>query len=999
MKRFITIGLIAVLTAAVIAAGISFSGSLTGRPPVEDVLPDRRVSPRPASSRDQLEAELKRAGKLLLEASYAAPAGEAGRSIQFTPDTLRTHSLYFKHKSGDEFAFLGGSGRLRDERSVKGLTLTSHGEILLTQSGTWLFLDGIPYDRDLRGWTIYWVAAETAKPNIDTVFYQRREMADGFMRTKLLEDEAKWLVADGDWRLKKHGGGMPTTEAEMANYSFQRAVNPFSLIGRGILTYGRDDWLNGEAEARFYFGVPWTEGAVDCNTLPRQRTMMIAFGRADDRLVAFGWCGRERTFILVQRESDGEWKEIDRWHGGRPAISNWVRIGLRIRDGHIAEGFLDGEKAVTKVLDRRISGPFHVVGEGRDIELDDVAAWTVPKRQSKGRPIYVRSRNFEGKKLKGRADSVQFTEWAQGSDTFIKMIQRTDDYKKALIINRLPLMGDFFYETIPEHENGGELPFGLYELVVYANPQGESPAVADLKELTRLQLIRDEEGWQAAGDLLTSRGIELPLFALRLERKAVDGNNINLLAAGDKITLGRGVEEPVHLAIVRLLPLQGRPEFPSPYHHRIYSANLRNEFFEKSPSEWSWIEGGFRMDCRWACQERWNFMACGGVGVPMMVSKTEFSGDQYHEYYFSLRPMFPSDAGDPGFVYNQKKHRRFFGANHGWYVRRDLNFSFCMDGRNPMSGYAVVFGGDDNSETRLLRQGKIVARTKSYRLPDNLKIGNVHWKWWNFRVRKYGNRVVVRLNKSVLFDYTDPDPLTGGHIAFWTVRNGFTLSRVTSIARRLRRDAHVLYVKEDTAPLIWRPLLKDAVCMSRRPGRTHTEVAANVGAGFMAVRHTPPEPVELKQKPVMELPIELGPGAKVNLHLQVDESTYLIQLTGPLGDAKALLGHEFEKRVADFDEPVNQGLLRRIEQFRIPTMSEYSVKTGRLLATAVGGDVVRVNLVDLLRDRAHTGDFKLYSITVGNTSNTGYLLAGANGNQAGTGYVVGTPRFFEPGAE
>ena len=36
---------------------------------------------------------------------------------------------------------------------------------------------------------------------------------------------------------------------------------------------------------------------------------------------------------------------------------------------------------------------------------------------------------------------------------------------------------------------------------------------------------------------------------------------------------------------------------------------------------------------------------------------------------------------------------------------------------------------------------------------------------------------------------------TGGHVGFWSVRNGFALARVTSSADRLGWDPHVLYVQ------------------------------------------------------------------------------------------------------------------------------------------------------------------------------------------------------------
>ncbi len=972
--------------------------------------PDMVVTPRPRprklTRRQKLEKQLKQAGKLLLAVDYQIPDEAAGRSLRFNAALLQKFELYLKDpNSPTDFVFLGRDGQVQESRAngtagkdrgaaaafaqasearpAPALVVRERGELLFSHNELWLFADGRCYPKNLAAWDLYWVVAETQgaeKPELATIVYPRRQMADGFMRKELRED-SEWIISKGAWTLKKHGGGMPLTEAQEKSYSFQRAVNPFSVIGsgNGILSYGTEDWLNAHVEARFYFGIPWKEGAVDTRTMPLGTDMLVAQGSLDGPQAAFGWHGRSGAFVLFCKPGGGEWRELARWDKLRPPLSNWVRIGLQLRHGWLAEGYLDGEKVVAAELERRVTGPFQIMSGRDEIELDDVRAWALPKEPGTGQPVYVRSRNFAGKMLKGRSDPEQFSEWARGADTFLKHVERGDDYKKATILIRMPLMGDFIYTAVPTHEQAGELPFGIYEVAFYTNPTVEPARFDKLNEVFRMQLIRDENGWVTATDKGVPWAISEPQLLLRVRRRAADGNRLALEVADKFVPLTNAVDKPLHVAIARLLPPTGTNEFPDPRHHSIHAQNLHNEFFEQAPTAWSWIEGGFRMDSRWACQNQWNFMACGGIGVPMLVSKAKYSGNQEHEYYLSLRPVFPSDAGDPNFVYKTQEHRHLFGANGGWYTRRDLNFSFCTDGRNPMSGYAVIFGGDDNRETRLLRRGKIVARTKDYRLPDNPGVGAVHWRWWNFHVRKYDGRIMVLFNNRKIFDYRDPEPLEGGHIAFWTVRNGFTVARVTSVAERLGRDAQVLYVSDDDPGIAWQPLLADSVTLSKLEGFANTLVTANVGAGFFAVRYRLPKPVDLYKQPLLELPLDVPDNVKVNIHLEVDHKAYLVKATAPLGGSKALLCPEFE---------------RRPEQFRIPTISTHEMTVQRLVATVSGGSLIRFNLREFLWERGHRGRFLLTSITIGNSSNENYLLTGNGANNAGASYAVGTPKLL-----
>jgi hypothetical protein len=159
-----------------------------------------------------------------------------------------------------------------------------------------------------------------------------------------------------------------------------------------------------------------------------------------------------------------------------------------------------------------------------------------------------------------------------------------------------------------------------------------------------------------------------------------------------------------------------------------------------------------------------------------------------------------------------------------------------------------------------------------------------------------------------------------------------------------------------------------------------TRVTQNVGAGFAAVRYIPPAPVDLRQTPVLELPLRLSPTAAVNLHLFIGGRSYVVEVAAPVSGMKSLLTPRFE-----------QG-----ECFQLPTLSEFAVKGNRYLGQATPKDgMLRIDLMDQAK-RLVVGlsEPMVQAITVGNTSNTGYLLAGNGGkNLAGSSYWLGVPTF------
>lgn len=901
--------------------------------------------------------------------------------IAFTASTIRDHSLLLVSPDKGDYILIDEQGRLsRDGRELGAVN--EAGRIVETPDERALSVDGRIVARGLRNWDVFWVGAPGTRPRTEVNRAPVIDFVDGFMRTELLNGD--WTLEDGNAELYRHGGGMPRNDGQQRNPSFQRAVNPFTVrtTDHAVLSVGTADWRQFHGEARFYFGVPRTGDVIDRNALPVGTDLLVVQGPADGPQVAFGWRGEVCRYVLMTRHNANQaWRIAKTHQGRRPPLTNWVRIGLQVRAGGRAEGFLDGRKILTAELDRELTGPMHIHTGAALAEFDDVSAWTLPRSRADEAPYFLKSRHFTGKKEKH--DPTQFYQWTQATEAFEQMSRRMDGLTHCTIVTTKPLMGTFHYESVPGDEDAGDLPDGRYAFAFAPHESGTPPNPSSTPPRDRILHARRADGlWRILAPDGTADETLPAVFTLRLSRRA--GSNARLMLHGpdEDHALFPLPDNQLHVGIARVYE-HGVSAFPRPEHHRITCANLTNELFETAPTGWSWIHGAFRMDMRWACEDQWNFMACGSPSTSFMVSKRRYAGDQEHEFYMSLRPMMPWDAGDASWSYDPDADRRngykILKRHRGFYIRHDLNFAFCGNGVDPLSGYAVIFGGEDNTRTMLLRKGEIVAETSrpNQLFPTERSHHAVHWKWWGFHVSKYGDRILVDYNGNSLFDYTDPEPLSGGHIGYWTLRNGFTVARAISMAASVSEDPHVLYVPADNRS-DWQPLRRDAVHLLQESAEL-TRVTANVGAGEIAVRHTFDEPVDARQTPILSLPLTLGPDCRINLFIATDRHAGVVQITAPITATKALLTPDAEVG----------------ECFRLSPVGEKVMEKQHLLGRQrPRNGILQVDLRAALQ-RLETGraGSKITSLTLGNASNTGYLKAGNGGNTAGTWYTVGRPTF------
>lgn len=797
---------------------------------------------------------------------------------------------------------------------------------------------------DYRDWEFFWIDTEHP-PEPGNLFPV--DLEDGFMRIRFGGADRWETEPQNSWQLKQYGGGMPTTDAEAQNPNYRRASNAFSIVGRqGEARNGRADWTNYLAEARFFFGRP--DSFAERDTLLRtvmggepvyrdpkaifsskqiheypDASFYVVQGEPGGYRVAFGWNQERASYELRCQIPGGDsWHSLRIWQR-RPHFTNWVRLGLGISRGNRAMPFVDGDQLGAYELPFVVSGPLALLATGNGgVEADDVVAESYPRRMNLGTPVFAQSTNFAQKELLETKD-LQTGQWTRSELTFEDDATRLRARDFSLRRCQFPLYGDFTYQA------SAQTPAGDYCLALV----GER----DRPFLT-VFFTKDRDGWVCAEGKRD--------FSLEIARR---GSHILRRVQGRWEPLAaRQVSSTVHLV------LGARDEAGlDPQLHQVHSASLTQELFEKAPADWAWREGNFRMDVRWECQRGWNFMMGKSLDVAAMFSKTAYEGNQEIEFHTALRFVTPPP----------------------YYVLRDMGFAFCTDGRNLTSGYTLIYGDGENTKTTLLRQGHPVEEVSRVIRPR--PGGNIHNYWWHGRVRREGRIITVEIDGDEIITFRDRDPLPGGHIAFWTHRNAFSIAKVAINAERSIPKPHEFQVPpESIQPSDWNALNPDAVAV-RRLGSGRHEATNRIGGGAFALRwQAPGEGIDLRRTPYLRLDLRADRDTKVGIHVEISGRSFFYPFTAPTGGMRGLLTPEYEARPPE-------------QLYRAKPMPEDAV--GQFLVNGRHhGTEVRLDLRDAIRGIPEP---RLTSITIGNASTADYLHLGAGGNPPGASYTVGIPDF------
>jgi hypothetical protein len=852
----------------------------------------------------------------------------------------------------------------RNQRTRQAFLYQKHHDSHLGTASLYLYRDkfvvasatGEPLQlRERDGWELFTVVPPGAEPAMTETPIHEFEMADGFMRTDFARNDG-WKISSGRWGLNQYGGGLADSEWEAESASFQRAVNPFSIVGIGrdgtpaVLEFDRPTarghgWLT---EARFYLGEPHRGATAIEDNSTEVPAFLISQGEVNGVAVGFGWWSispdAKPAWRLVVRKRHPvtgdllDWEVAGEWHG-RPPLSNWTRVGLGIAHGHMATPILDGEELDTVALPIMVNGNFHIrtANDGTPIELDDVAAGPWPAVEADlGTRVVIQSTTFSDKREKSGRDPEQFAQWAKGEKAFALSWRGNPSVNVAgpHAIVRYPFFGDFTYRSEPSAELGG------YRFIVAKSPAPQS--AEDV--LVDFNAERGDGGWRIGNSPHV-------MYTLEFGRR---GNRFFAGAGAQQQSFEQADSGAVYMIIVP--PVR---QMLAPDRHQVYSKTLYNYMFEQAPTDWSWQDGHFGMNVRWACQPGWNFMAGKAENLAALHSKAAFNGDQVIDAFMSLAFTMSS--------YEQ------------YYIRRDLCVSFCTDGRNLDSGYTLVFGGENNTKTVLMKRGKVLAATNNPRFlfPRGWDHQQVHWRWWNFEIYKAESRLTVLLNGDLMFDLDDPQPIEGGHVAFWTVGNGFVVSRLTIAAdgKTMNSGNSRFDWSGNSDDLLWKPVQLEGVRTTAVDGGVTVHNPA--AGGTFAARTT--SAVNLTQTPTLRLPMKLESDVHVNLHVEVDSRPYVLQLNAPVDEMYRLLTPASERAVGFTRSFVRGSALER------SVLGRAEVKD----------DVLEVNLGELLENKGVTLSDRSSKVvlTVGNSSNKDYLLAGFSGNHAGSEYWLGKPEW------
>lgn len=886
-----------------------------------------------------LHQQFLRDGKHLLEVHYTCPPELNGRIIRLPLSVFEQHQLYLAEQDdASEYLLIQADGVMVDRRELN-LPLADDLQVVLTAERSFIFGNGQVLVPDLDDYDLYWVSRDRQLPDLSQQLFPPYQLVDRFSSAEV-EDGGAQLIS-GDWRLHQHGA---EDAADSASLTTLRGHN------HARLRYPGDDWFHYHVEASFYFGLPPEGPVVDQQTLPVETDMLVIQGDPAALEVAFGWQGRSGQFVLMSRWQEGPWEVRASYQERRPPLTNWFRLGLQLRNGLVAEGFLDGVKVAEWTLPQIVRGGFGLESGQSLMACDDLHAWSLAAP---------------------RAESTLLTSLPAPSKAMLRSVLFPESgltwsgYRTLL-----PLPGVFQAALQPTPSQA--LPEGRYRLALM--PPLERLDLPG-EPLAQLELRFSDGLWTLTSSPSPELSWQGTFWHLERQLERDSGTLALVDQGGRRLVLSDQAAGPLYLrvAYAPLEPATGGELLTE--HLQISPMGGMQERFDRAPVQWRWIEGNFRMHDAFAAASEAHYLAGGGPGVPFLSSRIAFAEDQVHQFALALRPVTPWDAGDASFTPGDDEA---FRANQGWYTTHDLNFSFCTDGVNPLSGYSVILGGQDNSESILYRRGVPVQRVQGPRgrLPaaDSLP---PHPRWLRFTVFRLKSRIQVFLDQELLFDFEDSNPLPGGHLGFWTLRNRFAVSGVTSLARATSiPHPHLMFVPGD-APSPWEPLTPDELIISRSERSGFFKVTSNTGAGFKGLRYTWLEPVDLHERPVLTLPLSLTGETAIHLYLQIDDASHLLRIYGPISNLKGML------------TPVQE----TADRFRGGTYSEVDVRRDWLLHEQTpAAELLQVNLLELLReDDKADGPLLLQSVTLGNTSNTNYLLAGNGGNRAGSFYLVGIP--------
>lgn len=186
----------------------------------------------------------------------------------------------------------------------------------------------------------------------------------------------------------------------------------------------------------------------------------------------------------------------------------------------------------------------------------------------------------------------------------------------------------------------------------------------------------------------------------------------------------------------------------------VFCNNIYNYSFRESIYDWRVAAGIWEVTNRWQCDPRWSFFSGRSNRLAAIWNKKEMKGDVTVEFFAGIKM-------------DQERGRKYEYAS-------DMNITICADGNDLTSGYSFIFGGWQNTRTRIVKGTKVLGE-KFERIPAD---SGIHRRWFYLKAMRRGNHLAFYIDNELILECDDPAPLEGGRVAIWTYNNGIMISRV-----------------------------------------------------------------------------------------------------------------------------------------------------------------------------------------------------------------------------
>lgn len=537
---------------------------------------------------------------------------------------------------------------------------------------------------------------------------------DDFMRHE--KAPTPWTHVSGDWK-----------NVGVGNEHF--SINGFYYLGKsdtpGLATIG--EWF-------------WDEYAYGAAVRPNSEGVSVglcALVQENGDYIAF--TAGPATYRLARRLG-GEDIALAEADGGL-AHGQWYRLTIRLTNGRV-EGLVDGEVVVSAENPEPRGGGIGLLVAGGAARFDDVLVHPASEP--------LRSPRCEGCPAAEIPDSMgphDYMTWANAAGPWVAVPERP-----SLLWHTGAYFGDVDFTMMLRATDRPS----VRRLVL--TETSESPDGEWLWAEVRL------EPGESRGELLVGGPGRKPAS----RRVALTGEDRLSLSRADGVATvlwnGRPAAKLGKAEGLRQLGLQisGAPVQAEDV--AAVSPNVRDYSFGVAPTDW-WASGGsWEVSARWACDNRWSWLAGWDSQDAVIWNKRPVNGDVLLDLWIGVKMEAP---GGPETT-----------------RCRDLNAVLCGDKVSATSGYSFTLGGDSGAKTQLLRNGEVVAENAEVRVPAGY---NIHHRWFHVVASRSGNEIALDFEGRKVLRYEDPDPLPGGYVGMWTRNSGVLIPRAVVYGSSERR--------------------------------------------------------------------------------------------------------------------------------------------------------------------------------------------------------------------